>query len=325
MSKPILKVSDLTVHYRTSQGTIQALRDVNFQLSESNALGILGESGCGKTTLAQALLRILPENGEIVNGEILYEDANLVTMPENKLRSIRWSKIAMIFQAAMNAFSPVHRIGDQIAEAIQLHEKVSRNEARERIAQLYELVGISKTLIDRYPHEYSGGMRQRAVIAMALSCNPNIIIADEPTTALDVLVQLNILKELKKIQQKRQMSIIYISHDVGVIAQVSDHVAVMYAGRIVEFGKTDEVFNNPQHPYTKALMDSALSIVGAKKELVPLEGEPPNLIEVTQGCSFQPRCRYAVERCETEEPLERESAANWCLCWRAGIASEVKA
>jgi len=321
MSAAVLDVSDLTVHYTTEQGSIQALRDVGFQLREGQTLGVLGESGCGKTTLGQALLRILPDNARIMNGQVLYGERDLVKLSERQLRTVRWRGIAMIFQAAMNSFSPVHRVGDQLIEAIQLHQNLSYNAAKARVAELYELVGVSPALIDRYPHEYSGGMRQRAVIAMALSCDPNVIIADEPTTALDVLVQLNILKEIRKIQRARRMAIIYISHDVGVIAQVSDYVAVMYAGRIVEYGAADAVFNKPQHPYTRALLDSSLSATGVKKELRPLEGEPPNLIEVRAGCSFQPRCRYAVERCETDEPLGRDSETAWCLCWRAGVAS----
>ena len=324
MSAPILDVSDLTVHYRTSHGAIQALRNVTFQLEEGQSLGILGESGCGKTTLGQALLRILPDNAEIKSGAVSYRGTDLVKLTERQLRPVRWREIAMIFQAAMNSFSPVHRVGDQLIEALQLHQKMSYSRAKERVGELYELVGISTALIDRYPHEYSGGMRQRAVIAMALTCDPSVIIADEPTTALDVLVQLNILKEIKRIQRERKMSIIYISHDVGVIAQVSDYVAVMYAGRMVEYGTADEVFGNPQHPYTSALMDSSLSTVGEKKELVPLEGEPPNLVQIQPGCSFQPRCQYAVDRCKVDEPLERDSTRKWCLCWKAGCPSEGK-
>ena len=316
---PLLKVSNLTVEYGTQSGTIHAIRDVSFELNAGQSLGVLGESGCGKTTLGQAIMGILPDNAK-VKGEIIYKGVNLVGMSEKKLNKYRWAGISMVFQAAMNAFSPVHRVGDQIIEAIGTHSKVSRKEAMERVEELYKLVGLAPQVIMGYPHEYSGGMRQRAMIAMALSCGPDVIIADEPTTALDVLVQFNILKEIQKIQSDRNLAIIYISHDVGVVAQMSDDIAVMYAGKIVELGSSAEVMGNPLHPYTQALADNLLELGGEKHELIPLEGEPPNLIKLTPGCSFEPRCKYADERCAKDDPRQNSATAPWTQCWKPGVA-----
>ena len=317
--EPLLKVSNLTVEYGTQSGDIHAIRDVSFELNAGQSIGVLGESGCGKTTLGQAIMGILPDNAT-VKGEVIYKGVNLVNMREKQLNKYRWSGISMIFQAAMNAFSPVHTVGDQIIEAIRTHHKVSRKEAVERVERLYKLVGLAPQVVMGYPHEYSGGMRQRAMIAMALSCGPDIIIADEPTTALDVLVQFNILKEIQKIQADRNLAIIYISHDVGVVAQMSDDIAVMYAGKIVELGSSAEVMGNPQHPYTQALVDNLLELGGEKHDLIPLEGEPPNLIKLTPGCSFEPRCKYADERCAKDEPRQSSETAPWTLCWKPGIA-----
>jgi peptide/nickel transport system ATP-binding protein len=234
------------------------------------------------------------------------------------MRNRRWSDISMVFQGAMNAWNPVYRIGDQIREALDLHwpVKLSRDEARERIGELFALVGLTPEAMDRYPHEFSGGMRQRATIAMALSCNPQLIIADEPTTALDVIVQDQILKELKKVQSELGMSIIYISHDIAVIAEVTDHLGVMYAGKLVEYGTTQEIFSTPRHPYAWLLLSSTPSITGPRRKLAPLEGEPPNLMSPPGGCRFHPRCPYATERCATEEPpLAEISDGHTVACW----------
>lgn len=316
----LLEVRDLTMHYRTKKGDVNAVDTVTFSLEQGEALGLVGESGCGKTSLALAILRLLPENARIIDGQVLFQGTDLLTLPEREMRKVRWSGISMVFQAAMNSLNPVYRIADQIIEAMQTHAengRLSEGEARRRVAELYELVGLNPDRMDQYPHEYSGGMRQRAVIAMALSCNPSIIIADEPTTALDVIVQDRILHRLDEIRHQLNMSVIYISHDVAVIAEITDKVGIMYAGKLVEFGPTEAIFKRPHHPYTAALMSSFPSIRGEKHELTTIGGEPPNLLDPPTGCRFHPRCSYATSQCaEREPPLEPVSREDHKkACW----------
>ena len=293
-------------------------KDVTFTLHRGEALGLVGESGCGKTSVAMSLLRLIAENGEFKDGEIRLDGENLLALSESEMRKRRWDDISMVFQGAMNAWNPVYTVHDQIREALDLHWPVHLTDAaaRERIGGLFELVGLDPVMMDRYPHEFSGGMRQRAVIAMALSCNPQVIIADEPTTALDVIVQDQILKELKAIQRDLGMSIIYISHDIAVIAEVTDVMGVMYAGRLVEFGPTSEVFGSARHPYAYLLLGSTPSITGPRRKLSPLEGEPPNLLAPPTGCRFHPRCPYATEICHDESPkMEEVSPGHTVACW----------
>ena len=249
----------------------------------------------------QPARRVLPAG---LPARRLLGGVNLLDLIEEEMRKRRWSDISMVFQGAMNAWNPVYRIGDQIREALDLHwpVKLTTGQVRQRIAELFELVGLPEEAMDRYPHEFSGGMRQRATIAMALSCNPQLIIADEPTTALDVIVQDQILKELKKIQTDLGMSIIYISHDIAVIAQVTEHTGVMYAGKIVEYGSTVEIFHRPRHPYSWLLLSSTPSITGPRRKLAPLVGEPPNLMVPPSGCRFHPRCPFVTDQCSAEEP-----------------------
>ena len=313
--EPVLEVRNLTIHYSTSEGAVQAVRDCSFTLRKGESIGLLGESGCGKTTIALALLGVLPSNATIVNGSITLQGQELTAMSEEQLKSVRWSGISMIFQAAMNSFSPVHRVGEQIAEAIQAHESLPYRETMERVKQLYELVGIDAGLLQRYPHEYSGGMKQRAVIAMALACNPSVVVADEPTTALDAIVQSQILERLNELQSINQTAFFFISHDVGVIAQMSDYVGVMYAGEIVEYGKCNAVLTDAQHPYTRALSDSFLSITGAKRRLLPLGGSPPDLAALPEGCAFYPRCGNRTAECSTQQPPRGVDGDHWQLCW----------
>ena len=277
----LLEVDGLTMHYKTKQGWVSAVDDVTFTLHRGQALGLVGESGCGKTSIAMSLLRLIAENGEFKQGEIRLNGEDLLRLSDSEMRKRRWNDISMVFQGAMNAWNPVYTVHDQIREAMDLHWPTHLTDAavRERISGLFELVGLDPAMMDRYPHEFSGGMRQRAVIAMALSCNPQVIIADEPTTALDVIVQDQILKELKKIQRDLGMSIIYISHDIAVIAEVTDVMGVMYAGKLVEFGPTDVVFGSSRHPYAYLLLSSTPSITGPRRKLAPLEGEPPNLLD----------------------------------------------
>jgi peptide/nickel transport system ATP-binding protein len=233
------------------------------------------------------------------------------------MRDVRWARISMVFQAAMNALDPVYRVGDQIIEALARHQpELGRTQMQQRVAELFELVGIDSQMISRYPHEFSGGMRQRAVIAMALACNPSLIIADEPTTALDVIVQDQVLRELTHVQQALGMSMIYISHDIAVIAEVADKIGVMYAGRLVEQADTHTIFQKPHHPYTKALLSAFPSIAGPKTEMVTLPGDPPDLLMPPAGCRFHPRCPYATERCQVEKPpFEPFGHNHWAACW----------
>ena len=314
--EPLLVVDGLSLSYTTRQGEVQAVQDVSFQLARGHALGLVGESGCGKTSVANCLMRLLPDNARLSAGRVLLDGNDILLLSEEEMRLQRWRRISMVFQAAMNVLDPVYRVGQQIIEAIEAHSVESTDSgARERVARLFRMVGLDPQLMDRYPHEFSGGMRQRAVIAMALSCDPDLIIADEPTTALDVIVQDRILRELKAIQEQLDMSIIYISHDIAVVAEVTDVVGVMYAGRLVEMGETADVFRAPGHPYTAALMSSFPSISGEKRPLSSLPGEPPNLSDPPQGCPFHPRCAHATDVCRNEYPPQVNSGSHWAACW----------
>ena len=317
MTENILKVRDLTMHYTTSKGEVSAVNNVSFEVRKGQSLGLVGESGCGKTSIAFSLIRLLPENAVIKGGDILLEDENIVQMDTKELLRMRWKGISMVFQAAMNALNPIFTVGDQIVEAIQAHDSsVNVAKARSQVAELFTLVGLDPKLMDRYPHEFSGGMRQRAVIAMALACHPKLIIADEPTTALDVIVQDRILNQLKAIQKQLDMSMIYISHDIAVIAEVSDRIGVMYAGRMAELADADDIFKSPIHPYTYALMGAFPSIKGTKRELNTLPGEPPDLLNPPTGCRFHPRCPRATAQCQQEVPPFIEHSPNhFTACW----------
>ena len=315
-SGPVLKVDGLSLSYSTSQGEVRAVNDVTFELARGRSLGLVGESGCGKTSLANCLMRLLPDNARLSAGRVLLDGQDILLMSEEEMRLWRWRRIAMVFQAAMNVLDPVYRVSQQIVEAIDAHGVEATAEgARERVARLFRMVGLDPQLMDRYPHEFSGGVRQRAVIAMALSCAPDVIIADEPTTALDVIVQDRILRELKSIQQELRMCVIYISHDIAVVAEVTDEVGVMYAGRLVELGDTVRVFRSPIHPYTAALMSSFPSVSGERRPLTSLGGEPPNLAEPPPGCPFHPRCPQATEVCRTEYPPRVSREGHWADCW----------
>ena len=315
-TEPVLKVVDLTLRYSTRQGEVKAVEEVSFELAKGQSLGLVGESGCGKTSVANALMRLLPDNAGLVKGQVLLDGKDLLSLSDEEVRLFRWRRIAMVFQAAMNSLDPVYRVGQQVIEAIETHGvETSIDDAEDRVARLFRLVGLDPQLMERYPHEFSGGMRQRAVIAMALSCDPDVIIADEPTTALDVIVQDRILREMKSIQKKLQMSVIYITHDMAVVAEVTDRIGVMYAGRLVEFGNTSDVFRSPMHPYTAALMSSFPSVSGDKRPLGSLSGEPPNLLDPPSGCAFHPRCAYATEVCRREIPTRVNRGDQWAACW----------
>lgn len=316
-TNPILSVQDLTMHYATRRGDVWAVDDVSFDLARGQSLGLVGESGCGKTSIAVSLLRLLPDNARILNGSIRLDGTDILTLDEKEMLEVRWRGISMIFQAAMNALNPVYRVGDQIVEALQTHfGTMGESEARERVAELFQLVGLDWRCMDSYPHEFSGGMRQRAVIAMALSCEPDVIIADEPTTALDVIVQDRILRQMRAIQSELDMGMIYISHDIAVIAEVSDRIGVMYAGRMAELADAVDVFERPMHPYTFALMSAFPSIKGEKRELMILPGEPPDLLDPPSGCRFHPRCPRTTVVCTEEPPSFMDvGGGHLAACW----------
>ena len=287
----ILEVKNLNMVYETLEGSVAAVKDVSFSLKEGESFGIVGESGCGKTSVAMSLLQLQADNGKIVSGEIIFDGQDIVKLNENELRDVRWSGISIVFQGAMNSWNPVVKIGEQIREAIREHyPDKTKEENTDKINELFNIVGLDSSIADRFPHELSGGMKQRAVIALALSCDPKLIIADEPTTALDVVIQDQILNEIRKVQDLLGLSLIYISHDIAVIAEMTDNMAVMYAGRIVEKGPTKDVFANPKHSYTQSLLASTPSVVGDKIKLKSLDGEPPSLISEEKGCSFASRC-----------------------------------
>ena len=291
MSKALLEVKNLSMHYDTMEGNVDAVKNISFEVKSGESFGLVGESGCGKTSVAMTLLQLQPDNSVITQGSIKLDGKELIGLSENELRKVRWDSISIVFQGAMNAWNPVIKIGEQIREAMREHyPENTKQENMNKIIELFRMVGLDKSTTDRYPHELSGGMKQRAVIALALSCDPKIIIADEPTTALDVVIQDQILNEIKKVQDLLGLSLIYISHDIAVIAEMTDKIAVMYAGSIVEIGPTKDVFKNPIHSYTRALLDSTPSIRGEKKKLKSLDGEPPSLINKIEGCSFAPRC-----------------------------------
>ena len=311
----LLDVRNLVMSYSTTQGKVRAVDGVSFSVRKGEALGLVGESGCGKSSIAMALLRLLPESAQIEGGSVLLDGVDILTLSEDEMREYRWARISMVFQAAMNSLDPVYRVGEQIIEALEQHVRSARPESMERVRELYDLVSLDRSFIPRYPHEYSGGMKQRAIIAMALACEPDMIIADEPTTALDVIVQNRILREMKKVQGELNMGMIYISHDMAVIAEVSDVVAVMYAGKIMEFGDAHGIFNSPIHPYTRALMSAFPSVTGEKRELAGLSGELPDLLNPPSGCRFHPRCPYATQECVTQEPPIVRVGERWAACW----------
>ena len=313
-----MTVNNLSVGYHTRKGFIKSVQGVSFALDQGKSLGLVGESGCGKTTIGMAIMGLLPDNASVTNGKILFEDQDLLKMSKREIRQVRWRKIAMIFQAAMNALNPVHRVSDQISEAILAHDTdISEEEATKQVQSLFQLVGIPMDRLKDYPHHYSGGMKQRAIIAMALACHPSLIIADEPTTALDVIVQDQILNAIKDFQDKLKISVIFISHDIAVVADVCDNIGIMFSGQLVEYGRVEEVFNLPMHPYTKSLVASYLTLDKDNVQLSPYFGETPNLIKPTAGCSFCQRCSVADATCRLMAPEWIEiSPTHKVLCFQ---------
>ena len=313
----LLEVENLTMYYQTLRGYVKAVDNVSFHVDKDDALGLAGESGCGKTSAALSILKLLPSNGKILKGSITFDGEDLVKMNASDLRKkIRWKRISMIFQGAMNALHPTYNVGHQIAEAILQHEDVTKEEALERATKLVELVGIESEKINRYPHELSGGMKQRVVTAMALACNPDLVIADEPTTALDVIVQAQVLKVMMELRSKLKLSWILITHDLSMITETCSRLAIMYAGKIMEYGDLATLYKEPLHPYTEKLLGAFPSVTGPKKELSSILGFPPDLLAPPPGCRFHPRCTYAKEICRKDVPplLDIEGKRHYVAC-----------
>lgn len=299
----LLEIKNLTVKYITDDGTVSAVNDLNLDIEKGETVGLVGETGAGKTTTALALLRLVSDPpGKIVSGEIKYQGKDLLKVPLNEMRKIRGNEIAMIFQDPMTALNPILTVGDQIAEVIQLHGKQSKTEAMIQAIKMLELVGIRAERSSEYPHQFSGGMKQRVVIAIALACNPKLLIADEPTTALDVTIQAQILNMMEELKSQFNTSMLFISHDLGVVAEICDKIAIMYAGEIVEYGALDDIYDNPSHPYTKGLFGSIPSIDKSTKRLQPILGLMPDPMNLPEGCNFQPRCPHSKNECLLNDP-----------------------
>ena len=321
---PVLEVRDLRTYFHTEEGVARAVDGVSFAVGRGQTLGLVGESGCGKSVSAFSIMRLVPEPpGRIEAGQILLEGRDLLALDEEEMSRVRGDDIAMIFQEPMTSLNPVLTCGFQIAEAVVLHQQVPMQEARARAVEMLQLVGIPapEQRIDEYPHQLSGGMRQRVMIAMALSCNPDVLIADEPTTALDVTIQAQILALLESLQESLQMAIVMITHDLGVIAETADQVAVMYAGQIVEYAETQALFARPRHPYTRGLLRSIPRLDAEQERLDIIPGVVPDARAFPPGCRFAPRCPLADDLCRAEvPPLEEMEAGHWASCWKAGDA-----
>lgn len=302
----VLDSRDLRTYYFTRFQVIRAVDNVSFALTEGDALGLVGESGSGKSTLGLSIIRRIVPPGRIVDGQVLFQDQDLLSLSEGEMRRIRWKEISMVFQSAMNTLNPMFTIEDQIMEAIRLHEKVQPQEARERVGGLLSSVGLDPARAGSYPHEFSGGMRQRAMIAMALACNPSLVLLDEPTTALDVIVQAQVLRLVKSLQEQLNLTTILITHNLSIIAEVCNKTAVMYAGQVVEYGPTEAIFRAPLHPYAHALLECSPRLNGPPTMPGSIPGNPPDLGAPPPGCRFHPRCRFAEEVCWKEEPEYRE-------------------
>ncbi|KXG76522.1 ABC transporter ATP-binding protein [Thermotalea metallivorans] len=318
-NEKLLEVKDLKTSFFTHVGEVKAIRGVSFNLDKGEAIGIVGESGSGKSVTSLSVMRLLQFPGKIVGGEILFRGQDLAKKSEKEMQAIRGNEIAMIFQDPMTSLNPVYTIGNQIMEAIIRHQDLSKSQAKEKAIEMLRLVGIPspEKRVDNYPHEFSGGMRQRAMIAMALSCEPSLLIADEPTTALDVTIQAQILELMKDLKEKINTSIILITHDLGVVADVCSRIIVMYGGLIMEEGATEDIFYNPKHPYTWGLLKSIPRLdLGGKKRLIPIEGTPPDLLKPPKGCPFAARCPYAMKVCmEHIPPYYSVDEKHRSMCW----------
>ncbi|USG64183.1 ABC transporter ATP-binding protein [Brevibacillus ruminantium] len=320
MEKHLLKIDNLKVNFKTYGGEVQAVRGVSFHVDKGETVAIVGESGCGKSVTAQAIMGLIPNPpGRIVDGKILFEEKEITHLSKKEWRQIRGSKIGMVFQDPMTALNPTMKVGTQIVEGFVRNQQVSREEAEKRAIEMLRLVGIPdpEKRVNQYPHQFSGGMRQRVVIAIALACQPQLVIADEPTTALDVTIQAQILDLLKRLQEEQELSVVIITHDLGVVAEIAHRMVVMYAGIVVETGTVEDVFASPRHPYTWGLMRSLPRIDGEEKQrLVPIDGTPPDLFDPPKGCPFAARCDYAMEICNQQMPANTSfEEGHHAACW----------
>jgi len=300
----LLQVKDLHVHYVTDEEEVYAVNGISFGLDEGDSIGLVGETGAGKTTTALAIMQLVPDPpGVITGGEILFKGRNMITNSDSENQKIRGNGISMIFQDPMTALNPTMTVGEQLIEVLRRHNRsMSKTEAKTRAVEMLEMVGVKAERFDDYPHQFSGGMKQRVVITMALLCNPELLIADEPTTALDVTIQAQVLEIMKNLREKFQMGMILITHDLGVVAETCDKVAIIYAGEVVEAGTVPEVYLNPRHPYTRGLFDSIPKLDEESTRLIPIEGMTPNMADPPTGCFFHPRCKYCQEKCRTQSP-----------------------
>lgn len=319
MAEPLLSVHNLKTYFYTDEGVVRAVDGLTYDLHRGETLGVVGESGCGKSVHALSVMRLIATPpGKIVEGEILFEGKNLLRLSDEQMRHIRGNRIAMIFQEPMTSLNPVLTIGEQIAEAVILHQRLDKKAAWERAIEMMERVKIplARERVKDYPHQFSGGMRQRVMIAMALSCNPSILIADEPTTALDVTIQAQILDLIRELQQEFNMAVILITHNLGVVAEMCDNVVVMYAGKPVEHTDVRRIFQDAKHPYTWGLLHSIPKLYERKERLIPIEGQPPSLIDLPPGCPFAPRCPFAMEICVQEDPPDVDiQAGHYAKCY----------
>ncbi|GAB6084900.1 ABC transporter ATP-binding protein [Alkaliphilus crotonatoxidans] len=305
--KNLLEIKNLSIHYITEDGTVHAVEDMNLEIGVGETLGLVGETGAGKTTTALGIMQLVPDPpGKIINGEIYFEGENLLSKSASELRKIRGNKISMIFQDPMTSLNPVMTVGDQIAEVIKLHQKVNAQEAINRSKEMLEKVGIPGERVKDYPHQFSGGMRQRVVIAIALACNPTLLIADEPTTALDVTIQAQVLDLMKQLKQEFKTSMIMITHDLGIVAEVCDKVAIMYAGNVIEYTDKNRLYTAPKHPYTLGLFGSIPDIEEDEDQLKPIKGLMPDPTDIPSGCPFHPRCPKAMAQCSEKKPINSE-------------------
>jgi peptide/nickel transport system ATP-binding protein len=315
MPEPQLSIRDLVVHYVTEAQTVHAVNGISFDLAAGESLGLVGETGAGKTTTAYSIMGLLPKpTGRIVGGKIRFEGKELVGVSEEQMRAIRGKEISMIFQDPMTSLNPIFSVGDQIAEVLEIHGASGHAEAMARAGDMLELVGIPRERISEYPHQFSGGMKQRVVIAMALACSPKLLLADEPTTALDVTIQAQVLRMIKDLKARLNTTLILISHDLGVVAKICDKVAIMYAGKIVEYGTMADIFKAPLHPYTEGLFNSIPRLDVDRERLVPIKGLMPDPALIPRGCVFRPRCPYAQDLCATCEPVVSEIGGRRVMC-----------
>ena len=325
--KDFLRIEDLTVEYRSGKRHVHAVNGLDLSVGEGEVLGFVGETGAGKTTTALSILRILPNPpAKVLGGKIIFRDQDLFQLSDREMRAIRGEEIAMIFQDPMTSLDPVKTVGDQICEMILLHQHCSKKEAWEKAGDMLETVGIDRERAGEYPHQFSGGMKQRVVIAIALSCRPSLLIADEPTTALDVTIQAQILELMKELKKKYQSSMIMITHDLGIVAEICDNVAIMYAGNVLEYGSVYDIYKNPSHPYTRALFDSIPDLSRNQERLKVISGLPPDPTDIPAGCPFHPRCPNRTDRCAAETPEKIHlNETHWARCFLAGKEGEESA